>query len=210
MIPLTLPRCGTIVLFFCCLLFAACAGKDGPEAPQPAAPERDFSGYSGKVAPEAEKAYAEARVLWRREAATLSAAERCSDPEQALTLLDKALALEPGYAEALARRGLAKSELGDGEGAFDDLTAAVRLAPTPENYAFRALASLRGGREKAAARDLEYSLKLNSSQYLARNYLGLLELTQGKTMQACSSFKEGCSNGDCSFLEMARKEKVCP
>lgn len=194
-----------------CLALAACAGKEAPapSAP-PATPERDLSGHSGKFNPEAEQAFAEARVLWPREIASVKAAEVSSDPEKAVALLDKAIAIEPKYAEAYLRRGLAKSELGEREGAFDDLTEAVRLDPAPASYAYRGLVCLRAGEERAAQRELEYSLKLRPSQHLAHNLMGVLHLRRDKKSQACENFKKGCSNGDCSFIESARREKICP
>ena len=162
------------------------------------------------VSPEAEKLYTEALGLWRHPLASVSAAEISTDPEKAATLLDRAIDLEPGYAEAYARRGLARSELNLREEAFDDLTTAIRLQPKPESYAYRALALMRSGQQKAARRDLEYALKLDASSSAAHNYLGLLALNGDKKMEACSNFRKGCSAGDCTFLSAARAEKICP
>lgn len=215
-------RFHTLLFFFgiaFCLMLAACAGKESPqpsaappapESPPDPAPEKDFIGPSGKYKPEAEQAFAEARVLWRRDVASVSAAESCTDPEKAVSLLSKAISLEPKYAEAYVRRGLARSELGKREEAFDDLTEAVRLNASPESYAYRGLVCLRAGEERAAQRDLQYSLKLKSSQHLAHNLMGVLELKRDKKSLACESFTKGCSNGDCAFIESARKEKICP
>lgn len=197
-----------LCLILCLLLVAACAGKEGPEPAKEK--EKDLSGFSGKYNAEAEKAFAEARVLWRRTIASVSAAEVCTNPEKAVTLLDKAISLEPDYAEAFLRRGLAKSELGQRDGAFEDATKAIRIRPSSEFYAYRGLISLRAGQERAAARDLEYALKEDSSQFRAHNFLGVLSLSQKDSRKACSHFKDGCSAGDCSFLEAARKEKICP
>lgn len=172
--------------------------------------EIELSGYSGKFRPEAERAYAEARVLWKRQLSSLADAEVCVDPAKAVELLDKAIALEPGYAEAYARRGLARSELGEREEAFDDLTAAIRLHASAENYAYRALVSIRAGGTRAARRDLEYSLKLDAGQSRAHNFLGVLALSLDDAQEACQGFQAGCSKGDCTFLEAARQEKICP
>lgn len=172
--------------------------------------ETEGTGLPGGYKPEAEQAFAEARVLWRRQISTLADAEICSDPEKAVGLLDKVIALEPAYAEAYARRGLALSELGRREEAFDDLTAAVRLDPKPDYYSYRALVSMRGGDERAATRDLDYSLKKRPDQSRAHNFKGVLALGRGDTTAACRAFGKGCSAGDCTFLEAAREEKVCP
>lgn len=178
-----------------------------PEVEEPKTPA--FTGVSGKYPPEAEMAFAKARVLWKRNSTSTSLGEVCSDPESAVAFLDKAISLAPEYAEAYIRRGLAKSDLGQNEQAFDDITAGIRLSPTAEAYAYRGLVLLRGNNTKAARKDLEYSLELNSSQHLARNYLGVLALSENNEREACKAFQNGCDQGDCSFLESAKKEKIC-
>lgn len=211
-----------------CLLFAATAGcsfllgsgmDDGGQAGRDqtrrsrtaGGPEnrQRADGYApapARQAPEAENAYAQAVRLWRKS----SAGEVCSDPVQAVALLDKAVAIAPEYGEAYLRRGLAKSEMGEFEEAFEDATAGVRLAPSPEAYAFRGLVLLRGGQPKAARRDLEYSLDRAPAQHLAHNFLGILALSEDNAKEACRSFTNGCSNGDCFFLEAAQKGNICP
>ncbi|MDR1946877.1 MAG: hypothetical protein LBQ51_06905 [Desulfovibrio sp.] len=184
----------------------ACSAK----APDTAAKKTGPPGLSGTLNPEAEKNYAEATTLWRRPVASASALEVCSDPAEAVRKLDRAIALEPEFARAYALRGLAESESGQKERGFEDLTAAVRLEPTAVHYAFRALVSMRLGQEKAAERDLNYALKLDAASDKAHNYLGVLNLSLGGRETACAHFRDGCTYGDCSFLEAARKEKICP
>lgn len=160
----------------------------------------------GKQPAEAELAYNKARALWQRS----SSGEVCSDPEQAVALLDKAIKTAPNYGEAYIRRGLAKSEMGEPEDAFEDATKGIRLTPSAEAYALRGLVLLRGRQPRAARRDLEYSLSKAPSQHLAHNLMGVLALSEENTQEACKSFKAGCSNGDCFFLDVAKKEKICP
>ena len=90
--------------------------------PKPANP----TGVSGKHDPQAEQLFAKAHVLWK--------GETCTDPEKALEYLDEALKIEPDYPQALIRRGLALSQLGYADDAFDDLTKAIRLEPSAEAY----------------------------------------------------------------------------
>lgn len=179
-------------------------------APQPgglgAAPAAQGGQQLRKRPVEAERAYSEALALWEKS----SLGEVCSDPQRATALLDKAVSLAPEYGEAYLRRGLAKSELNEPEEAFEDATRGLRLVPTAESYALRGLVLMRGRQNKAARRDLEYSLSTNPSQHLAHNLLGALALSEEKDQEACASFKAGCDNGDCFFLETARKEKICP
>lgn len=198
----TVPR--MVVFLACCAALAGCAAKDKrPEK----APERTAA---VSIPAEAKTLFTEARALWRGSVSSVSEADVCDDPEKAVGLLSKAVSIEPDYAEAYARRGLALSEMGERDAAFDDLTTAVRLQPKAENYAYRGLVSLRAGQDRAAERDFAYSLKLQPSQSLAHNFLGLLELKRGDTRKACGEFHKGCAGGDCAFMEAARKEKLCP
>ena len=169
------------------------SGEDGPVT------------LPGKQPAEAEAAYAKARALWKRSAA----GEVCADPQQAIALLDKAISIAPKYGAAYVRRGLAVSEMGDFEEAFEDVTAGIRLAPTPEAYAYRGLILLRGRQPKVARRDFEYSLSKAPSQHLAHNLLGVLALSEENAEEACRSFSNGCSRGDCFFLEAAKREGIC-
>lgn len=165
---------------------------------------------SHKAHPDAVEAFAEAVALWKQPTETLTTVLACSDPETAVTLLDRAIAISPGYAEAFARRGLAGSDMGMREKAFDDVTTAIRLDPEPVFYAYRGLILLREGRPFAAKSDLDYSLQLNPAQDLAHNLSGVLALSEGNIPAACEAFKKGCHSGDCSFLNAAKLEKICP
>ena len=190
----------------CCLVTAALAGC--ASAPPPEQP--DLMGLSGKFNPEAETAFSQAHVLWQTSQALQSKnPESCSDPRAAIALLDKAIAIEPGFADAYIRRGLAKSDLGEYEAAFDDATVGIRLSPTAENYAYRGLISARARNYGAARKDLDYSLELNSSRHMAWTFRGVVGLLEGDAGAACGDFDKACSRGDCSRLESARQEGIC-
>ena len=177
------------------LTLAGCGARD----PEPYNP----MGLPGKRSAEAETAYARAHALWDRN-------DVCSDPVLALELLNKAIRLEPGYAEAYVRRGLARSDLRDWDSAFDDLSRAIRLNPTAEAYAFRGLVSLRGGNYLGARKDLDKSLTITGRQYRAWNFRGVLNRQEGNQIQACKDFAAGCDRGDCNGLEMSRELGECP
>jgi tetratricopeptide (TPR) repeat protein len=209
------------MVFFCLLaiFLSACAAAETqrraqpeqlPRPEQPPQAERQKAHAAARLKPEAEKAFAGALALWGHNERSPLRAEVCADPKKARALLGRVIELEPGFAPAYARRGLAESELGLGEEAFDDLTRAVRLAPTADNYSFRALASMKRGQGKAARRDLDYALTLDSGHAQSVNFLGLLELGLGDGGKACSAFEKGCAAGDCSFIEAARGGKICP
>ena len=189
-----------LVLMLCALLvlFAAGCGSEKQEAIK----IPDLVGLRGKHDPKAERLFDNARVLWKD-------SDVCSDPEKAVDLLDEAVKISPEFGEAYVRRGLAKSELGLYEEAFEDITTGIRLSPSAEAYAFRALASLRGNHFMAAVKDLEYSIQLNSSQYRSYLYLGDLAFKEGEMEEACGYYSKACSNGDCSRLEEAEELGIC-
>ena len=202
-------RARFFLCFFSVFLWVFLSGCASQRSGDSRSGGENLAGLSGKINPEAETAFAQARVLWKRALSSVSAVERCSDPEKAIALLNKAISLEPNYAEAYIRRGLAKSEMGQKEEAFDDLTKGIRLKPTAEAYAYRALVSIRAKQVRAAQRDLEYSLKKDPKQNLAYNINGVLALMLDSKPEACAQFQQGCSNGDCSFIEAAKKDKIC-
>ena len=183
------------VLLVLCTALAGCGGKEIPGTPNP-------MGLSGKHSPEAETLFARARILWNKD-------DTCLDPEQALLLLDKALDLDTDYADAYQRRGLAKNALRDWDGAFDDLSRAIRLAPNAENFAFRALASLRGGNYMGARKDIDRSLGITSRQHRAWMYRGTLNMLEGDLQTACKDYNKACDYGDCRGLTDAREAGHC-
>ncbi|MCC8194735.1 MAG: hypothetical protein LIP28_08840 [Deltaproteobacteria bacterium] len=185
----------SLLFIILCVSLAGCADKGlAPHNPM---------GLSGKRSPEAEAAFARAHVLWDKR-------DVCSDPAQALELLNKALELEPGYAEALLRRGLAKSDLKDWDGAFDDLSKSIRLHPSAEAYAFRGLISMRGGNYVGARKDFDRSLAITERQHRAWNFRGALNRLEGRRSEACDDFAEGCDHGDCVGLETSVTMGECP
>ena len=146
------------------------------------------------------------RALWQ--------GARCGNPSEADARLTALLGAEgtpaPTATEALALRGLARSELGMKEEAFDDLTAAVRQQPVPRNYAWRSLALWRAGNGRGARTDAQYALRKDKSQTVAHMVLGLTELQDGDTAMGCAKLRTACEAGECSGLEEARAGGQCP
>jgi tetratricopeptide (TPR) repeat protein len=195
-LPVRLPLTFVVAfLLALSLALAGCASQEPLKAYNP-------MGVSGKVNPEAEKYFAMAHVLWK-------GGETCTEPEKAVAYLNKAIALQPDYWQAHARRGLAYSDMGLWDEAFDDLTYAVRQHPSPENYAYRGLVAFRMGNRLGARRDLTRSLELDAGQHRAWNYRGAVNLADDEIAAACADFDKGCSNGDCTGMESARREGLC-
>ncbi len=186
-------------LALCSALLAGC-GLLTPE-PEPARPANP-TGASGRHDAEAEQLFGKARVLWGRDGI-------CSNPEQAVAYLDSALEIEPTYAEALARRGQALSDLGYHDDAFDDLTRAIRLDPTAEAYAARGRVLFRAGNIAGAQRDAEEAVRRNERLAAAWSLHGAVAYENGDIKAACADFARACEAGDCAGLEAARREALC-
>jgi tetratricopeptide (TPR) repeat protein len=177
------------------VLLASCSTNDVSSPIDP-------MGLAGKYTKEAEANFAMARALWGN-------TEVCKDPKQAIIYLDKTISLAPAHADAYLRRGLAKSDLRDWDGAFDDVTVAIRLRQKSDFYAYRGLISMRGGNSLGARKDFNRSLEINSDQHRAWNFRGGLNILLHDYTEACSDFEKGCSNGDCTGLESAKNNGYC-
>ena len=192
-----------LITFSCSILLTGCGLFTSSE---PAREEKPV--LTGQVEPstpsqEAEILYAKAHVLWKQNS------DVCSDPALAVHLLDQAIAIMPDYADAYMRRGLAYSEMGRDEEAFADLTQAIRLNPRPDRYAYRGLGLIRQQNLGGARRDLDQSIKMDKSQYRAWNFRAVINVMENKDAEACSDFKTGCANGDCTGYNVSRKEGIC-
>ncbi len=181
--------------FVFCLLCAGCFGPSRVLPPDP-------TGGSGKRDARAEQLYAKARVLWKE-------GELCADPELAVVYLEEAVKIDPRYADAWLRLGLARSEIGPAEQAFEELTCALRLNPTSEAYAYRGLALLREGDTRGARRDLDRALEMDGSSPRALSFRAAVNLRENDPDAACRDFEAACNAGNCLGLETARKHGLC-
>jgi tetratricopeptide (TPR) repeat protein len=82
-----------------------------------------------------------------------------AQPERALPDLDRVIANDGSDAIAWANRGVAKSKLGDVEGAITDCTRAIELAPTVANYINRGNAYATLHRDEEALADFDMALQ---------------------------------------------------
>lgn len=158
-------------------------------------------GTSGTHNEQAERAFAKAHILWK--------GEHCSDPDQAIIWLTEAVELEPSYAQAWLRRGLAYSDKQWFDLALEDLNKAVRLAPTAESYAYRGLVQMRLGNLLGADADLTRAISLDPSYHRAWNFRAATRLQDQRISAACEDFERGCAEGDCTGWNNARKQGVC-
>ena len=171
----------------------------GPVTP----PGTDIAALEHKpLSVEAARNLYRARDLWKP-------GKACSDPDLALALLDIVISEGTDNAESFRLRGMALSELGYGEEAFDDLTIAIQLKPEAQAYIQRGIALLRQGNDTGARLDLDRALELDPNSAMAWNYSGVARLRGDDEAGACADFARGCELGDCNFLRNAEKEKMC-
>lgn len=180
-----------------------------PEKPQPRVVNP--MGLSGQLAPEAERTYSQARVLWRENFVLRAKdGEVCRNPQKAVELLSRTIVLEPEYSPAYVRRAMALSDLNKFDAALADAGKAIQLAPTAEHYAVRAAVSLKAGKTEAARRDIRRALKADDTKHMVWNTKALVEFADNNTEEACESLATACSLGDCSRRNAARSEGLCP
>ncbi len=146
--------------------------------------------------------YAKALVLWGHE-------DRCSNPEQAIALLNSVIEKNPHHAEAFLLRGRAYNQLNLAESAFNDLTSSIRICPSANAYAWRGFVLLREGNTRGAWRDIEMALDLDENSRHALNFRGLLRLNEGDMQGACEDFEQGAKEGEDSWYQKARDEGMC-
>ena len=196
LLPTVTTRVCCIGLVLCCCFLAGCGG--GQNAPLP---RHNPMGVAGTFPAEAEVAFARAHVLWENDV--------CSDPEEAITLLNTVLELAPEHAAAWKYRGLAHSDLQRFDVALADLTKGVRLQPDAEMYAYRGLVFMRMGNLLGARADLDRALELDDNSHRAYNFRAAVNLLDERYSAACADWEDGCANGDCTGLENARKRELC-
>jgi len=154
------------------------------------------------VSPEVRSLVDEARKLW-------TPTGECIDAESALTLLDKAIELDPLDPSPYLLRSRALSDLGYLSEAFEDATKAIRLHPTAESYATRGLVCLKQNQPRGAKNDFDYAMKLNAKEPLIYIYRSAGAFLEGKNKDACADLEQACELGLCLPWERAKKEKVC-
>ncbi|MBQ8173194.1 MAG: hypothetical protein IJ034_04545 [Mailhella sp.] len=178
-------------------------GDDTKEQASQAQPAKNEApAPKASVSPEVRSLVDEARKLW-------TPSEECLDPEKALTLLDKAIELDPLDPSPYLLRSRALSDLGYLSEAFEDATKAIRLHPTAESYATRGLVCLKQNQPKGAKNDFDYAMKLDANEPLIYIYRSAGAFLEGKNKDACEDLERACELGLCLPWERTKKEKVC-
>ncbi|NJR66106.1 MAG: tetratricopeptide repeat protein [Leptolyngbyaceae cyanobacterium CRU_2_3] len=111
----------------------------------------------------------------------------------ALQEFDRALRINPQFAEAYYRRAQVRFDLGDRPGALADYTQALQLQPSPEAYLGRALVQLSTGEAAPAILDAETALKLQPNSASAANLLATAYRQMGNTIRAIAAYKQAAT-----------------
>ena len=108
---------------------------------------------------------------------------------EAIDALDRVLAVDPGFAEAWRRRGMAKRERKDLAGAVADFDESIRLEPAePTAWAGRGLARERAGDTDGALADYGRAVELDPGYRKAWGYRATLRLRRNDFRGAASDF----------------------
>lgn len=175
--------------------------SEGPVTPK-AATAAKTAAPTFSVSPEVRDHVEQARKYWTE-------AGECIEPEQAVSLLDKAVALDPLDPTPYLLRSRALSDLGYHDDAFEDATKAIRLSPTAEAYAVRGLVCLKQNQPRGAARDFAYAEKLDPKEPAVYVYRAAGAFLEGRTGDACDDLEKACELGNCLPWENAVNNKVC-
>lgn len=177
-------------------------GNDDDTKPAPTPPAKTKPSPAYIVSPQAEAYLTEAMQYWTESG-------ECTEPEKAAALLDKAIAADPLDPSPYLLRGLALSDLGYMNEAFDDATKAIRLSPTAEAYATRGLICLKQHHPEGAQRDFDYAMKINPDEPLIYVYRAAGAFLEERNGDACDDLERACTLGHCRPWNTAKEDKLC-
>lgn len=113
------------------------------------------------------------------------------DIKKAISLYTKALEESPNHVDIISDRGVAYLNLNQKKECFEDLNRAITLQPDyAYRYACRAFAKKNFGNLEGAVEDYEKAIKLDPSDEIAHNNLGLLYEQKGYKDEAEKRFEQ--------------------
>ncbi len=125
---------------------------------------------------------------------------------EAVAIYDRAVAIEPDYAEPFYNRGKAKLNLKDFQGAIADFDAALKLDPKEADaYNNRAIAKKKSGDLKGAISDYSAALRINPKLYRAYYNRGVARFESGNRSGALADFKIASENSIPEAADATRK-----
>jgi tetratricopeptide (TPR) repeat protein len=106
------------------------------------------------------------------------------DYEETISLLTKAIQLDPDSGEIYHNRGMAYCNLQRWSEALADFNRAIALAPHPSSYEQRGIVYYQMGDRESARKDLEQALRMDPRRAVPLVNLGWLCIEEGRYREA--------------------------
>ena len=132
------------------------------------------------------------------------------NPNQALRLLNKAVAKDPKFANVYSNRGNAYRDLKQYPKALNDYNKAISLDPSHvKAYNNRGNVYYEQKKYQQALKDYNQCIRLNPKYTFAYINRGLVFYQLKNKSRACKDFKKACQLGDCDGLNWAKGKGFC-
>jgi len=133
-----------------------------------------------------------------------------TNPNQALRLLNKAVAKDPKFANVYSNRGNAYRDLKQYPRALNDYNKAISLDPSHvKAYNNRGNIYYEQKKYQQALKDYNQCLRLKPNYTFAYINRGLVFYQLKNKSRACKDFKKACQLGDCDGLNWAKGKGFC-
>lgn len=133
-----------------------------------------------------------------------------SDPIKAIEYLNKAIKLQPNYADAYYHRGVAYISMGQHIYAVEDFNKVIKLQPNYANaYNNRGFAHAGLQQYQRAIDDYSNAISLKPDHVSAFLNRGTVYFKQGNNKLGCKDVKKACDLGNCDLLKMAKIKRYC-
>ncbi len=191
-------------------------GVTSPKVDSPAAPEPEPVPAPEVVpapepvpASEAVPALDSAIDLFNK-ALSLCEGTKCTDPQKAIEYLNKAIHLQPDFANAYGARGNAYGNQRQYQLALKDYDKAINLMPDKAVF-FNNRGNVYKDLNKyqLAIEDYNEAIRLKPDNIEAYHNRGNAYFIQGNYELGCPDAQKACELGNCQLLEWAKDRKYC-
>jgi Flp pilus assembly protein TadD len=133
-----------------------------------------------------------------------------SNQKKAIKYLNKAIKLQPDYADAYNERGIAFTQLGQKQKAIEDFNKAISLNPQDANfYNNRGIVYFQLGQYQRTIDDYNVVIRLKPDNANAYNNRGVSYLQLGNKKLGCRDLQKACALKQCVLLESAKSKGIC-
>ncbi len=133
-----------------------------------------------------------------------------TNPNQALRLLNKAVAKDPKFANVYSNRGNVYRDLKQYPKALNDYNKSISLDPSHvKAYNYRGNIYYEQKKYQQALNDYNQCLRLKPNYTFAYINRGLVFYQLKSKSRACKDFKKACQLGDCDGLNWAKGKGFC-